>query len=157
MQKFENCTDIFLTDALYARQFSVDSEGKLVSNIVKLITENDGEVQNDFSISSCISQFNCLEGYFSRSSIAHDHLLCAHGSSLYVRKEARSTWLDRIEFEQQITALLPVGGEKADTKTLCVTGDTLEILTLNESGSGINRGDQLKLPGKVLTVEIGEL
>ena len=30
MQKFENCTDIFVTDALYARRFSVDSKGKLV-------------------------------------------------------------------------------------------------------------------------------
>ena len=30
MQKIENCTDIFVTDALYARQVSVDSEGKLV-------------------------------------------------------------------------------------------------------------------------------
>ena len=31
VQKFENCTDIFATDALYARQFLVNSEGKLVN------------------------------------------------------------------------------------------------------------------------------
>ena len=39
---WENCTDIFLTDALYARQFSVDIEGKLVNKIIKLIADSEG-------------------------------------------------------------------------------------------------------------------
>ena len=39
---WENCTDIFLTDAVYARQFSVDSEGKLVNKIIELIVDSEG-------------------------------------------------------------------------------------------------------------------
>ena len=50
MKMWENCTDIFFTDALYAKQFSVDSEGKLVSKIIKLEGENEGKVQDDFSV-----------------------------------------------------------------------------------------------------------
>ena len=42
MKMWSDCTDIYLTDALYARQFSVDSEGKLVNKIIKLITESEG-------------------------------------------------------------------------------------------------------------------
>ena len=75
---------------------------------------------------------------------------------MYIRKESRDKWLERIDFEHQIIELLPIGGDRVDTKTLCVTDKSLEILTLNKAGSGIKRGDQLNLPGKVLSVEIGE-
>ena len=159
MKMFCDCTDIYLTDALYARQFSVDSGGKLVSKIIKLNAESETfqvHIQDDFSINTCISRFNSLEGYFSRTIIAYDHLLCVHGSSMYIRKESRDKWLECIDFEHQIIELLPIGGDKVDTKTLCVTEKSLEILTLKKSGSGIKRGDQLNLPGRILSVEIGE-
>ena len=97
-----------------------------------------------------------LEGYFSRTLVAYDHVLCVHGSSMFIRKESRDRWLECIDFEDQIIELLPIGGEKVNTKTLCVTNNALEVLTLNKSGSGIKRGEQLKLPGKIISVEIGE-
>ena len=75
---------------------------------------------------------------------------------MYIRKESRDKWLECIDFEHHIIALLPVGGDKVDTKTLCATEKSLEILTLKKTGSGIKRGDQLNLPGKILSVEVGE-
>ena len=75
---------------------------------------------------------------------------------MYIRKEIRDKWLECLDFEHHIIALLPIGGEKVDTKTLCATEKSLEILSLNKSGSGVKRGDQLKLPGNILSVEVGE-
>ena len=75
---------------------------------------------------------------------------------MYIRKESRDKWLECIDFEHHIMALLPVGGEKVDTKTLCATEKSIEILNLKKSGSGIKRGDQLDPPGRILSVEIGE-
>ena len=49
---------------------------------------------------------------------------------MYIRKESRDKWLECIDFEHHIMALLPVGGEKVDTKTLCATEKSIEILTL---------------------------
>ena len=156
MHKFENCTDIFTTDALYARQFHVDEKGKLVSRVIRL-TDDEGEEIKDFSVNSGISAFSKLEGYFSASAVAFDHLMSAHSNSIFIKKENQTGWLDRIDFEHQIVTLLPCGGEKLGARTLCATEDTIEILTLNKSGSGIDRGDQLNLPGNILWVEIGAL
>ena len=129
---WKNCTDIFVTDALYARQFSVDNEGKLANKVIKLANLSDGVEQKDFSVSSCLSQFREFESFFSQAILMHDHLLCVHGSTMYIRKENQSKWLDRIDFGHNIIDLLPIGGEKDDVKILCVTKVSVEILTLNK-------------------------
>ena len=40
-QVMQNCTDIFLTDQLYARQFAVDAKGSLIDTVVKRVGESN--------------------------------------------------------------------------------------------------------------------
>ena len=108
-QVMQHCTDIFLTDQLYARQFSVDAEGSLVDTVVKRVGESN-EAQESFEISKAIVHENSVPSFFSHSISVDGLMLLANGSTLYIRCDQKKEWLDCIMFGSLIVAIYPISG-----------------------------------------------
>ena len=89
----QHCTDIEVTDCVYAKQFYVDDTVQLKSQTVKLLGDKS-EVMRDFQLSMAITEFSDIPGFFTHSLSTKDGLmLLVSGSTLYVRRQVTKKWL----------------------------------------------------------------
>ena len=80
---------------MYARQFSVDEKGQLVSSVVHLVKDQN-EYIDDFQISATIAQAKQTFSFLSQAISIGELMLLSNGSTMYIRHEAKQKWLKTI-------------------------------------------------------------
>ena len=150
------CTEIFEHHTIFEQVIVRDEKGKL-----KIKTAHHGHLETEDADSSKSQTFPPNHGYvssfFTHCVSARELTLHVYGNSIYLRNDKRERWLQCLALDSPILTLYSIESEEhweSETKFICVTETTIELLSLEQCKKVLSREKYLQLPGKAIRTKL---
>ena len=154
----KQCTEIFEHHTIFEQSIVRDEKGKL-----KLKTAhhgNQGTEDADNSKSQTFPPKHSVSSFFTHCVSARDLTLHVYGNSIYLRHDRREKWLQCLALDSPIQTLYSIEPDEnsenseSETRFICVTETTIELLSLEQFKKVMSREKYLQLPGKAIRTKI---
>ena len=149
------CTEIFEHHTIFEQCIVRDEKGKL-----KLKTAHHGNLEThdaDNSKSQTFESDHRVSSFFTHCVSDRDLTLHVYGNSIYLRNDKREKWLQCLALDSPILTLYLIESEEhweSETKFICVTETTIELLSLEQCKKVMSREKYLHLPGKAIRAKL---
>ena len=122
--------------------------------MIKLVIKNPEEYIC-INLIEATTQHNDVQKSFTHCLSAGGLMLLVYESSVYLRNERQCAWMQCMTFDSLILALSTVGtNENQQTKLMCITKTSIEILHLDHVKQIIERDIQKELPGRAVRTKL---
>ena len=123
-------------------------------------TIHDGNLESKYigqSKSQTFTWNHNISSFFTQSVSARELMLHVYGGNIYLRNDRRAEWLQCFTLDSPILTLYSIDTEEnceKETRFICVTETTINLLSLNQDKKQIIREKFLTFPGKAIRTKL---
>ena len=153
----KQCAEIFEHYRLFEQIIVRDKKGKLKTEIRERGNENDEWLELNKSQIFALCPY--VWSFFTHCVSARELMLHVFGSSIYLRYDKRKEWLQCFTLNSPILTLYSIDTDEnceSEARFICVTENTIELLSLKQDEKEIKREKYLQLPGRAIRTKLSD-